>query len=61
MVNHSLVVLTAVGQIAFDLGFYQVREGGLEPPLPFGNQILSLARLPIPPHSRVLWLFFDKL
>ena len=28
-----------------------VRKGGLEPPRPFGHQILSLARLPIPPLS----------
>ena len=26
-----------------------VGEGGLEPPLPYKNQILNLARLPIPP------------
>ena len=26
-----------------------VREGGIEPPRPCGHQILSLARLPIPP------------
>ena len=26
-----------------------MRARGLEPPLPFGNQILNLARLPIPP------------
>ena len=30
-----------------------VRVEGLEPPLPYGNQILSLARLPIPPHPRM--------
>ncbi len=29
----------------------KMREGGLEPPIPFGNQILNLARLPIPPLS----------
>ena len=29
----------------------KVREGGLEPPIPVGNQILNLARLPIPPLS----------
>jgi hypothetical protein len=29
----------------------QMREGGLEPPRPFGHQILNLARLPIPPLS----------
>jgi hypothetical protein len=29
----------------------EVREGGLEPPIPVGNQILNLARLPIPPLS----------
>ena len=28
-----------------------VRKGGLEPPYPFGYQILSLARLPVPPLS----------
>ena len=27
-----------------------VRVEGLEPPRPCGHQILSLARLPIPPH-----------
>ena len=32
----------------------QMREGGLEPPRPFGHQILNLARLPIPPLSPVL-------
>ena len=26
-----------------------VRVKGIEPPLPEGNQILSLARLPVPP------------
>src|SRR5690606_4382440 len=31
-----------------------VRKGGLEPPRPLGHQILSLARLPIPPLSRRL-------
>ena len=30
----------------------RLREGGLEPPHPFGYQILNLARLPIPPLSR---------
>ena len=29
-----------------------VRKEGLEPPYPFGYQILSLARLPVPPLSR---------
>ena len=31
-----------------------VPERGLEPPLPCGNQVLNLARLPIPPfgHSK---------
>ena len=29
-----------------------MRKEGLEPPFPFGNQILSLARLPVPPLSR---------
>ena len=26
-----------------------VPEGGIEPPLPFGNRILNPARLPVPP------------
>lgn len=29
----------------------RVREGGFEPPIPVGNQILNLARLPVPPLS----------
>ena len=33
-------------------GKAMVRKGGLEPPRPLGHQILSLARLPIPPLSR---------
>lgn len=28
-----------------------MREGGFEPPIPVGNQILNLARLPVPPLS----------
>ena len=28
-----------------------VREGGFEPPRPFGHRILSPARLPVPPLS----------
>ena len=31
---------------------FVVSEGGLEPPHPYGHQILSLARLPIPPLRR---------
>ena len=31
---------------------YLVREGGVEPPGPFGHRILSPARLPIPPLAR---------
>ena len=31
-----------------------VRKEGLEPPYPFGYQILSLARLPVPPLSRLI-------
>ena len=31
----------------------RMRKEGLEPPYPFGYQILSLARLPVPPLSRV--------
>jgi hypothetical protein len=30
----------------------KMRKEGLEPPYPFGYQILSLARLPVPPLSR---------
>ena len=33
-------------------GKAMVRKGGLEPPRPLGHQILSLARLPIPPLSQ---------
>ena len=33
------------------VGREMVRKGGLEPPRPFGHQILNLARLPIPPLS----------
>jgi hypothetical protein len=31
-----------------------MRKEGLEPPYPFGYQILSLARLPVPPLSRLI-------
>ena len=31
-----------------------MRKVGLEPTRPFGHQILSLARLPIPPLSQIL-------
>ena len=31
-----------------------MRVKGIEPPLPEGNQILSLARLPVPPHPLFL-------
>ena len=33
---------------------------GIEPPLPSENQILSLARLPIPPHRLIddQWVMF---
>jgi hypothetical protein len=34
----------------FNVG-YLVRKGGLEPPRPCGHEILSLARLPVPPLS----------
>src|SRR5215218_3595589 len=30
-----------------------VRKRGLEPPLPFGNKLLRLARLPVPPLPQV--------
>ena len=30
-----------------------VREGGVEPPCPFGHTDLNRARLPIPPLARV--------
>ena len=33
-----------------------MRKEGLEPPYPFGYQILSLARLPVPPLSRLFSL-----
>lgn len=33
---------------------YMVGEEGLEPSLPCENQILSLARLPIPPLARIV-------
>ena len=32
-----------------------VREGGLEPPHPYGHRNLNPARLPIPPLARVDW------
>jgi hypothetical protein len=32
-----------------------VGKGGLEPPLPYENQILNLARLPIPPLAQDLY------
>lgn len=31
---------------------YEVREGGLEPPHPYGHRNLNPARLPIPPLAR---------
>ena len=38
-----------------------VRKGGLEPPSPFGHQILNLARLPVPPLSPVVWALQQSL
>ena len=40
------------GKMGKSLG-KKVPVEGLEPPLPCGNQILNLARLPIPPHRHV--------
>lgn len=41
----------------------KVPRGGIEPPLPCENQILSLARLPIPPSGQLvgqqIYLFFS--
>jgi hypothetical protein len=37
-----------------------VRKEGLEPPYPFGYQILSLARLPVPPLSRLIQTITGK-
>jgi hypothetical protein len=34
---------------------------GLEPPRPHGHQILSLARLPIPPHRQVLGMYYARI
>ncbi len=34
------------------LFFTNVREGGVEPPRPFGHTDLNRARLPIPPLAR---------
>ena len=36
----------------YQIGAFVVSEGGLEPPRPFGHQLLKLARLPIPPLRR---------
>ena len=36
----------------YQIGVLVVSEGGLEPPRPFGHQLLKLARLPIPPLRR---------
>ena len=36
----------------YRIGALVVSEGGLEPPRPFGHQLLRLARLPIPPLRR---------
>ena len=36
---------TRQGRAAYEM----VREGGLEPPGPYGHKVLSLARLPVPP------------
>ena len=33
-------------------GFVVVREGGVEPPRPFGHTDLNRARLPVPPLAR---------
>ncbi len=44
---------TVTGQLPLRQGLHPpqkvVPEEGVEPTLPYGNQILSLARLPIPP------------
>ena len=55
-------ILEEIKDLSFD--YYQVydctpaknsmvRVEGIEPPLPDGNQILSLTRLPIPPHPHL--------
>ena len=36
----------------YQIGVLVVSEGGLEPPRPYGHQLLKLARLPIPPLRR---------
>src|SRR4051812_23195372 len=36
------------------LAAVMVRKGGVEPPKPFGYRILSPARLPVPPLSRMI-------
>ena len=36
----------------YQIAVLVVSEGGLEPPRPYGHQLLKLARLPIPPLRR---------
>ena len=38
--------------VKLEIAVSMVSEGGLEPPRPFGHQLLKLARLPIPPLRR---------
>jgi hypothetical protein len=40
---------------------WMVPVEGLEPPRPHGHQILSLARLPIPPHRQVLGMYYARI
>ena len=52
---------TSCGSVAIATGSYErpvttVREGGVEPPRPFGHTDLNRARLPIPPLARVAGL-----
>jgi len=41
-------------------GHFWVREGGVEPPHPFGHTDLNRARLPIPPLALAQWLPLER-
>mgnify|MGYP007078511679 CR=1 FL=1 len=52
---HAEIISARVGELeAASEAFRVVRTKGLEPPLPFGNQNLNLARLPISPRPQRL-------
>src|SRR5438105_14735259 len=57
-----MVIFFCVSETSWNSVFMrEMRKEGLEPPYPFGYQILSLARLPVPPLSRQCSLIWNDL